>query len=131
MLFRSLPLEELVAAAARCLKFGGRFALVHRADRLSELFCTLHAAGLEPKKLQLVSGKEGAKPYLALVMAKKGAKSGLEVLPALSNTAAAGRMGAEKGAAETGAAGSEAAENTKQRAADGKGTFPTAAGEEI
>ena len=26
----ALPLEELVAAAARCLKFGGRFALVHR-----------------------------------------------------------------------------------------------------
>lgn len=130
-----LPLEELVASAARCLKFGGRFALVHRADRLSELFCTLHAAGLEPKKLQLVSGKEGAKPYLALVMAKKGAKSGLEVLPTLSNTAAAGRMGAEKGAgAQKGnsAAGSaEDEKNTKQRAADGEGAFPTAAGEEI
>lgn len=129
-----LPLEELVASAARCLKFGGRFALVHRADRLSELFCTLHAAGLEPKKLQLVSGKEGAKPYLALVMAKKGAKSGLEVLPTLYNTAAAGRMGAENGAgaSENGAAGSaEDAEKTKISAADGEGAFPTAAGEEI
>ena len=126
-----LPLEELVASAARCLKFGGRFALVHRADRLSELFCTLHAAGLEPKKLQLVAGKEGAKPYLALVMAKKGGKSGLEVLPTLSNTAAAGRMGAEKGSAENSATGPEAAENTGQHAAGGKGAFQTAAGEEI
>ncbi len=88
----ALPLSELVAAAARCLKFGGRFVLVHRADRLSELFCTLHAAGLEPKKLQLVSGREGAKPYLALVAAKKGAKCGIEVLPALFNSAAAGNM---------------------------------------
>lgn len=121
----ALPLEELVASAARCLKFGGRFALVHRADRLSELFCTLHAAGLEPKKLQLVAGKEGAKPYLALVMAKKGGKSGLEVLPTLANTAAAGRMGAD--AAGNSAAGPEAAEKTKISAADGKG----AAGEEI
>lgn len=120
-----LPLEELAAAAARCLKFGGRFALVHRADRLAELFCTLHAAGLEPKKLQLVSGKEGAKPYLALVMAKKGGKSGLEVLPTLANTAAAGRTGAD--AAGNSAAGPEAAEKTKISAADGKG----AAGEEI
>ena len=130
----ALPLEELVASAARCLKFGGRFALVHRADRLSELFCTLHAAGLEPKKLQLVSGKEGAKPYLALVMAKKGAKSGLEVLPTLYNTAAAGRMGAEKGAGaqkENGAAGLEDEEKTKISAADGNRAFPTAAGEEI
>ena len=120
-----LPLEELVASAARCLKFGGRFALVHRADRLSELFCTLHAAGLEPKKLQLVSGKEGAKPYLALVMAKKGAKSGLEVLPTLANTAAAGRMGAQKGNSAAGSAEDE--NHTGQSAADGK----EAAGEEI
>ena len=121
----ALPMEELVASAARCLKFGGRFALVHRADRLAELFCTLHAAGLEPKKLQLVAGKEGAKPYLALVMAKKGGKSGLEVLPTLANTAAAGRTGAD--AAGNSAAGPEAAEKTKISAADGKG----AAGEEI
>ena len=90
----ALPLPELVSAAARCLKFGGRFALVHRADRLSEVLCTLHERGLEPKKLQLVAGKEGAKPYLALIAAKKGAKSGLEVLPTLFNTAAAGNMAA-------------------------------------
>ena len=85
----------------------------------------LDAAGLEPKKLQLVAGKEGAKPYLALVMAKKGGKSGLEVLPTLANTAAAGRTGAD--AAGDSAAGPEAAEKTKISAADGKG----AAGEEI
>ena len=96
----ALPLEELVSAAARCLKFGGRFALVHRADRLAEVLCTLHEKGLEPKKLQLVAGKEGAKPYLALIAAKKGAKSGLEVLPTLFNTAAAGNMAANAAARE-------------------------------
>ena len=80
-----LTLEELCLQAARCLKFGGRFALVHRADRLAEVFYTLHAHGLEPKKLQLVSGKEGDKPYLALVLAVKGGKAGLEVLPAAVN----------------------------------------------
>lgn len=105
----ALPLQELVASAARCLKFGGRFVLVHRADRLAELFVALHAAGLEPKKLQLVAGKEGAKPYLALVMAKKGGKSGLDVLPTLSNTAAAGRMGAD----EKGKSAAEAAKEQR------------------
>ena len=105
----ALPLQELVASAARCLKYGGRFVLVHRADRLAELFVALHAAGLEPKKLQLVAGKEGAKPYLALVMAKKGGKSGLDVLPTLSNTAAAGRMGAD----EKGKSAAEAAKEQR------------------
>ncbi len=81
----TLTLGELCLAAKRCLKFGGRFALVHRADRLAEIFCSLKENGLEPKKLQLVAGKEGAKPYAALISAVKGGKPGLEALPVLVN----------------------------------------------
>lgn len=81
----TLTLEELVSSAARCLKFGGRFALIHRSDRVSELFCCLHAHNLEPKKLQFVAGKEGLKPYAVLVAAVKGGKAGVEVLPAAVN----------------------------------------------
>lgn len=81
----SLSFEELCTAVKKCLKFGGRFALCHRADRLSEVLCTLTAHGLEPKKLQLVAGKEGDKPYLALIAAVKGGKKGIEVLPTLMN----------------------------------------------
>ena len=80
-----LSLSELCLAAKRCLKFGGRFALVHRADRIAEVLYTLHENGLEPKKLQLVAGRVGAKPYCALVSAVKGGKPGVEVLPALVN----------------------------------------------
>lgn len=81
----SLTLPELLAAAARCLKYGGRFALCYRADRLSELLCEMTAHGLEPKRLQLVSGRPGEKPYLALVAAVKGGKKGIDVLPMLAN----------------------------------------------
>lgn len=81
----SLTLEELCAAAKKCLKFGGRFALVHRADRAAEVFYTLHNCGLEPKKAQFVSGREGEKPYLVLVAAVKGGKAGIEILPPLVN----------------------------------------------
>ncbi|MGN1077251.1 MAG: tRNA1(Val) (adenine(37)-N6)-methyltransferase [Candidatus Gallimonas sp.] len=81
----SLSLQELCLAAKRCLKFGGRFALVHRADRLSEVLCTLHGNGLEPKKIRLVAGKEGDKPYAVLVSAVKGGKAGVDVLPVLVN----------------------------------------------
>ena len=82
----TLTLEELCLAAAKCLKFGGRFALIHRADRVAEVLYTLHAHRLEPKKLQFVAGKAGAKPYAVLVMAVKGGKPGTEVLPACANT---------------------------------------------
>ena len=81
----TLTLRELCSSAARCLKFGGRFALIHRADRLSELLYTLHENGLEPKKVQLIAGKEGAKPYAVLVLAVKGGKPGTEILPTISN----------------------------------------------
>ena len=81
----TLTLEELCRAAARCLKYGGRFALVYRCDRLPELFTALKNNALEPKKMQLVAGRKGKKPYLALVSATKGGKRGLEVLSEVVN----------------------------------------------
>ena len=81
----SLTLEELCTAAARCLKFGGRFALIHRADRVAEVICALRACNLEPKKLQFVAGKEWIKPYAVLISALKGGKPGVEVLPTAIN----------------------------------------------
>lgn len=77
----SLTLEELCAAAARCLKFGGRFALIHRADRLAEAVYTMHDCALEVKKIQPVAGKAGAKPYAVLIAAVKGGKPGCELAP--------------------------------------------------
>ena len=82
----TLTLPEIVEAAFRKLKFSGRFALLHRADRIAELIFTLKKRGLEPKRMQFVSGREGQKPYLVLVEAVKGGKEGVEVLPTLVNT---------------------------------------------
>ncbi len=86
----TLTLDELCLSAKKCLKFGGRFALVHRADRLAEAITCLSTHGLEPKKLQLISGKEGAKPYAVLISAVKGGRKGIEVLPTLVNEKAKG-----------------------------------------
>ena len=76
-----LTLDELIISAKRCLKFGGRFVLCHRADRSAEVIAALHAAGLEPKRMQFVTGKRGREPYLVLISAKKGAKPNVKVLP--------------------------------------------------
>jgi len=81
----TLTLQEIAAAAARGLKFGGRLAMVHRADRVAEVICALKAVNLETKRLQFVSGKQGAKPYLVLIEAVKGGKPACEVLPTLVN----------------------------------------------
>lgn len=76
----SLTLEELILSAKRCLKFGGRFVLCHRADRTAEAVTALSAAGLEPKLMQFVSGRAGRDPYLVLISAKKGARANVRVL---------------------------------------------------
>lgn len=81
----TLTLKEVIGCAFRKLKFGGRFAVLNRADRSAELIYALKASGLEPKRMQFVSGAEGAKPYLVMVEAVKGGKEGVEVLPPLVN----------------------------------------------
>lgn len=74
-------LDELCAAAAWLLKNGGRFALVHRPERLCDLLCTLRAHGLEPKRLQFLRPAAGRPPAAVLLEAKKQGRPGLTVLP--------------------------------------------------
>lgn len=82
----TVTLKEIVEVAYRKLKYGGRLAIINRADRAAELIYLLKSRGLEPKKLQFVSGTAAAKPYLVMVEAVKGGRAGVEVLPVLINS---------------------------------------------
>ena len=79
-----LPLDDLVKSASRCLKFGGRINMCHRADRLAEVIFTLKKYNLEPKRLQTVSAKN-KEPYLILIEGVKGGKSGIKIEKNLEN----------------------------------------------
>ena len=81
----TLTLKETADVAFKKLKFGGRLAIVNRADRTAELIYVLKSRGLEPKRLQLVAGADGAKPYLVMVESVKGGKEGIEILPTKIN----------------------------------------------
>ncbi len=81
----TLTLSEILDAAARTLKFGGRIAILNRADRAAELIYGLKLRNLEPKRIQFVSGRANAKPYLIMAEAVKGGKEGVEILPAAVN----------------------------------------------
>jgi tRNA1Val (adenine37-N6)-methyltransferase len=80
---RSCTLPALCASAAFLCRFGGRFALVHRPERLGELIMALTGAGLEPKRLRLVCPRAGSRPSLVLGEARRGGKPGLDILPSL------------------------------------------------
>ena len=81
----TLTLKEIAAASAYALKFGGRIAMLHRADRLAEVCYTFKKENIEIKKLQFVGGRYGSKPYLVLVEGVKGGKPNLEILPTIYN----------------------------------------------
>ena len=81
----TISLSEIIDAAYKALKFGGRFAVLNRADRTAELIYLLKSRGLEPKRLQFVCGTAGAKPYLVMVEAVKGGREGIEILPETVN----------------------------------------------
>lgn len=76
-------LEELCAAAAPRLKTGGRFALVYRAERLTDLLCALCAQALEPKRLRLVQARADKPPKLVLLEAVRQGRPGLKTEPVL------------------------------------------------
>lgn len=70
---------ELFAAAARSLRYGGDFFLVHKPERLAELCHEASAAGLEPKRLRLVRHRPGAPISLILLSCRRGGKPGLQI----------------------------------------------------
>lgn len=87
---RFCSLEELCCAAKYLCRWGGSFALVHRPERLSEVFCAMTQSGIEPKRLRLVQYKAGAAPNLALIEGRRGGRPSLSIEPPLILTDGAG-----------------------------------------
>ena len=77
-------LDDICEAAKWLLRFGGRFVLCQRPERLTDVLSCMREHELEPKKLRLVQGRADKSPKLFLCEAKRGAKRGyMDVLPAL------------------------------------------------
>lgn len=91
----SCTLAELCAAADRLLRYGGRFSLVYKPDRMAELFTLLQRVHLEPKRLRFVQHSAASAPSLLLLECRKGGKPGLTVEPPLLLKDDAGRDTAE------------------------------------
>lgn len=72
-------LTELCRTAARVLRWGGSFCLVHKPERLTDLCCALREAGLEPKRLRWVEQTAASAPSLILLDARRGGRPGLRV----------------------------------------------------
>lgn len=71
--------EDVAAQAAKLLKPGGHFFLVHRPFRLAEIMVTLAKHRLEPKRMQLVHPYADREPNMVLLEAVRGGRPRMKV----------------------------------------------------
>ena len=77
-------IDDITKSASLLLKFGGRFCLCQRTERLTDVLESFRKANIEPKTLRFVQQRKNKKPKLFLIEGKKGAnKGGLVILDTL------------------------------------------------
>lgn len=72
-------LDDVIMAAKKLLRPNGKFYMIHRPFRLTEIMIKLSESGLEPKKMKLVYPYVDHEPTMVLIEAVKGGKSGIKV----------------------------------------------------
>ena len=78
----AIDLPKLAQTANKLLKNKGKFFMVHRPERLGDIFAALTARGLQVKHLQFVYGKADREANMVLVEAiKQGRAGGVRVMP--------------------------------------------------
>ena len=76
-------LDDVAFAAQRLLKFGGKFFMVHRPHRLTDIMCVLREHKLEPKRIRFVQPYADREPNMVLVEAVRSGKPMIKVMPTL------------------------------------------------
>ena len=88
-------LADVVGTGARLTRFGGRFCLCHKPERLCDVLCEMRAQGLEPKRLRFVAQRVGCAPWLFLLEGRRGGKPGLSIEPLFAVEDASGAYSPE------------------------------------
>lgn len=76
-------LEDVIYITSKLLKPQGRFYMVHRPHRLTDILVLLRKYKLEPKNLRLVHSHIDRNPNMVLIEAIRGSKPMLTVQPPL------------------------------------------------
>ncbi len=74
-------ITDVCHAAKKLLRFGGRFCMCSRPERLADTMIAMRQANIEPKRLQFVAKAANAAPWLFLLEGRAGGKPFLQVQP--------------------------------------------------
>ncbi len=72
-------LEDIIYGTAKLLKSSGRFYMIHRPHRLTDIFVLLRQYKLEPKRIRFIHSYINKEPTMVLIEAVRGGKPMLKV----------------------------------------------------
>ena len=76
-------IDDVCAAAAKLLQFGGRLCICQRPERLLDVMEAMRRCKIEPKRVRFVQKRGDTAPWLFLVEGRKGGNRFLKVEPPL------------------------------------------------
>ena len=76
-------LQDVSGSARRILKTGGRFVMIHTAERTADILCQMRCDGIEPKCLHPIHSTSRSEAKLVLIEGRKGGNPGLKIAPPL------------------------------------------------
>ncbi len=79
----AITLEGVIETASKLLKFGGRFYMICKAERLTDTLCAMREHKLEPKELRMILPKPDRAPDTFIVEGRKNGGRGLKITRAL------------------------------------------------
>ncbi|HHU6751600.1 TPA: tRNA1(Val) (adenine(37)-N6)-methyltransferase [Staphylococcus pseudintermedius] len=74
-------LDDCLRVSNHLLKEGGRVVMVHRAERMLDLFESMRHYRIEPKRLHMIYSKPGKAAQTIVVEGRKGGRQGLNIAP--------------------------------------------------
>ncbi|HEC2170468.1 TPA: tRNA1(Val) (adenine(37)-N6)-methyltransferase [Staphylococcus delphini] len=74
-------LNDCLRVSNHLLKEGGRIVMVHRAERMLDLFESMRHYRIEPKRLHMIYSKPGKAAQTIVVEGRKGGRQGLDIAP--------------------------------------------------
>ena len=77
-------IEDVIVATKAILKHNGKMYMIHRPDRLVDVFCTMRKHKIEPRQIRMIHPNHTKAPNMVLIEGQNNGGTFLKWLPPLS-----------------------------------------------
>ena len=76
-----ITLDDIFKVSKKLLKNNGKIVMIHRPERLEEIFKSMKDNNITPKIVQFIYPKERQNSNMVIIEGRKNARKGIKVLP--------------------------------------------------